>query len=442
MNNHITNFWRSLKFLFTLKQGKNSQANHIFKAIENSTAKRSPLENLYWDRLKFQTALNDKDREINSLTEHLRKAVYKLDELELKIDFDEPVIRRLDDYVLTPEPKFIEFVTKSFQLIEKDENLWQCTGINERIFDDFESSLAEYIQTEIKRIPEKKRKLELEKANRDIEWLKRGADPDYGFSLTPHVYFMKYFLNNVYCNYLAWYFVYKSGLLPTKMNILDIAAGPGTVAYGLALFLQSSSGFLLNPPMHISYYSLEKQAQFQYRSLQFWRQYIEQQRMPTNLYFRFDTTDIFTYNEQSKILPRGFFDFIVISHCLFAEQAEKKKSFEVYRKIFQESLSSDGYVMLIVQINKIFNIYNMQRKEDAVQEKKLVEKFVEELGLKLEWYKYVTSTGIREYHKDFLKYANEKLPPQKYISPLKRQYLGLNHNSNYGLDDYIILCKK
>ncbi|WP_293151418.1 photosystem II assembly protein [Okeania sp. SIO2C9] len=268
------------------------------------------------------------------------------------------------------------------------------------------------------------------------------ADPDYGFNLTPYVYFMKYFLDNVYCNYLAWYFVYKSGLLPTKMNILDIAAGPGTVAYGLALFLQSSSGFLLNPPMHISYYSLEKQAQFQYRGLQFWRQYIEQQRMPTNLYFRFDTTDILSYNDQSKVLPQRFFDFIVISHCLFADQTEKKKSFEVYRKIFQESLSSDGYVMLIVQINKILKVYNMQRKEDRSQEKNLLENLVEELGLKLEWYKYVTSTGIRESHRDFFKYANEKLPTQKYMSPLKRQYLGLNHNSNYGLDDYIILCKK
>ncbi|WP_240038881.1 MULTISPECIES: photosystem II assembly protein [Okeania] len=442
MNNYITNFWRSLKFWFALKQGKNAQANHIFKTIENSGAKLSPLEKLYQDKLKFQTSLNDKDREINSLNEHLRKAVYKLDELELKIDFDEAVIRRLDDYILTPEPKFIEFVTKSFQLIEKDENLLQCTGIYERIFDDFESSLAEYIQEEINRVPQEKRVSELQAAIEDMKLLKRNIDPDYAFNFTPYVYMMKYFPDHVYSSYLAWFLVYKSGLLPTKLNILDIGAGPGTVAYGLALFLQSSSGFFSPPPMHICYYSLEKQAQFQYRGLQFWRQYIEQQRMPTNLYFRFDTTDIFTYNEQSKVLPQRFFDFIVISHCLFADQAEKKKSFDVYRKIFQESLSSDGYVMLIVQIKRLFGFYNMQPKEDIIQEKNLLEKFVEELGLKLEWYKYVTSTGIREYHKDFLKYANEKLPPQKYISPLKRQYLGLNHNSNYGLDDYIILCKK
>ncbi|WP_256386468.1 hypothetical protein [Hydrocoleum sp. CS-953] len=35
MNNKITNFWRSLKFWFALKQGNNSLANQILKALEN-----------------------------------------------------------------------------------------------------------------------------------------------------------------------------------------------------------------------------------------------------------------------------------------------------------------------------------------------------------------------------------------------------------------------
>ncbi|OZH55770.1 photosystem II assembly protein [Hydrocoleum sp. CS-953] len=442
MTNKITNFWRSIKFWFALKRGNNSLANQILKAIENSGAKLSPLEKLYQDKLKFQESLNDKDREISNLSKHLKKAVDKLDELELKIDFDEPVIRRLDDYILTPEPKFIEFVTKTFQLIEKDESLWQCTGIDERIFDDFESSLAEYIKSELERIPEKKRPSELEEAIKDMQLLKGNTDPDYGFKLTPHVYMMKHFPDHVYSSYLAWFLIYKSGLLPTKLNILDIGAGPGTVAYGLALFLQSSSGFFPTPPMHICYYSLEKQAQFQYRGLQFWRQYIEEQRMPTNLYFRFDTTDILKYNEQSKVLPKSFFDFIVISHCLFRDSEENKKSCEVYRKIFQESLISGGYVVLIVQVNSFFGFHEMQPKEDISLERKLVEKLVEELDLKLEWFKYITSTGIRESKKDFLKYANEHLPPQKFMTPLKRKYLKLNYNSNYGLDDYIILAKR
>lgn len=42
------------------------------------------------------------------------------------------------------------------------------------------------------------------------------------------------------------------------------------------------------PAMHISYYSLEQKAQFQYRGLQFWRKYIEPQQTATNAFFRFD----------------------------------------------------------------------------------------------------------------------------------------------------------
>ncbi|MGD1712686.1 hypothetical protein [Dapis sp. BLCC M172] len=36
MNNQLTNFWRSIKFWFALKQGNNSLANQILKVIENS----------------------------------------------------------------------------------------------------------------------------------------------------------------------------------------------------------------------------------------------------------------------------------------------------------------------------------------------------------------------------------------------------------------------
>ena len=444
MNNKIANFWRSLKFLLALKQGNNSLANQILKVIENSGAKLSPLEKLYQDKLKTQKYLNDKDREINHLSTHLRKTVHKLDELELKLNFNEPLIRRIDDYILTPNINFIEFVIKNFQLIEKDENLLQCTGIYEQVFDDLESSLTKYIKSEVETIPEDKRIPELEKAHRDIGKLKLGADPNYDFYLTPHVYFIKYFLDHVYCNYLAWYLVYQSGLLPTKINILDIGAGPGTVAYGLALFLQSSSSFFATHPMHICYYSLEKQTQFQYRGLQFWRQYIEQQIMPTNLYFRFDTTDIFTYNEQLKVLPQGFFNFITISHCLFADQAEKKKSFKVYRKIFQESLSSDGYVIIIVQGKRIFMNYYLEFSENRDIEQKLIENFMADIGLNLVWYKYLTSTGKRMPTKgrEYARFASKNLPRQKYMEKLKRQYLQNKHDSNYGIDDYIILAKK
>ncbi len=135
--------------------------------------------------------------------------------------------------------------------------------------------------------------------------LKIGQDPDYRFSLTPHVYLMKYFLENVYCVYLAWFLIYQDGLLPTKINILDIAAGPGTVAYGLALLLQSSGDFFPISQMHISYYSLEKQDAFQFRGLQFWRRYIESLINPVNAYFRFVTTDFLTWKDQYNNLPKN-----------------------------------------------------------------------------------------------------------------------------------------
>jgi len=124
---------------------------------------------------------------------------------------------------------------------------------------------------------------------------------------------MRYFLENVYAAYIAWFLIYKSGLLPTKLNILD--TGPGTVAYGLALLLQSSSAFSSMPAMHISYYSLEQQAPFQYRGLQFWRKYIEPQQTTTNSFGLILLTFLITVTNNK--LPENFFDFIVISHCFF-----------------------------------------------------------------------------------------------------------------------------
>ncbi|NEP45302.1 MAG: photosystem II assembly protein [Okeania sp. SIO2H7] len=305
-----------------------------------------------------------------------------------------------------------------------------------------ESSLVEYILAELKSIPPAKLESALKDAAEDIEGLKHGIDPDYNFNYTPHVYLMKYFLENVYCNYLAWFLIYQNGLLPSKINILDIAAGPGTVAFGLASLLNTASSFFSVEPMHISYYSLEKQKSFQYRGLQFWRQYIEGQEMPTNAYFRFDTTDIFNYDGEVKKLPRSFFDFIVISHCFFSDPVQRKKSYEVYKQIFREGLKSDGYVLIIVQGTKLFKAYNLRPTDDLTQEMNLIREVVKELGLKLEWFKYLTSTGTRGYIESFYQFAKENLPRQKHMSKLKRQYLGLKYDSNYAIDDYVILAKR
>ena len=101
------------------------------------------------------------------------------------------------------------------------------------------------------------------------------------------------------------------------------------------------------------------------------------------------------------------------------------------------------YVLLIVQGRKLFKAYNARQTEDSNQEIIVIIRFIEELGLNLEWYKYVTSTGRRTPSgSEFARFAEENLPHKMQMSKLKRHYLGQHYNSTYALDDYIILGKK
>lgn len=436
MSNLLANWWRSQNFITALKRGDNRLAKKLLKEIEKSRANLSWQEKLFRDKLQLQELLDDKN-------ERIREVDRRVQELELQLGFGQfdDFKKQIDDLNLIPDPKFIEFIFISFNLIEHDENLVQCTGIDDRVFDDFEANLAEYIKEEFKN-PSWQKKLNslVKEASDDINKLKVGQDPEYRFELSPHIYLIRYFLDNVYCAYLAWFFIYKSGLLPTQVNILDIAAGPGTTAYGLALLLQSTSGFFVMPSMHISYYSLEQQKAFQYRGLQFWRQYMEPLAM--NAYFRFDTANIFDCENNYRKLPKKFFDFIVISHCFFADADKRSQSSQVYNQIFTNSLKDSGYVLLIIQDKKLFMSYNITQGDDCQQELSVVTKFVEELGLKLVWYKYLKSTGKRKPISDFGKFARENLSTQRYMSSLARKYLGLNFDLRYGLDDYVILAKR
>ncbi|MFM6280278.1 MAG: photosystem II assembly protein, partial [Dolichospermum sp.] len=123
--------------------------------------------------------------------------------------------------------------------------------------------------------------------------------------------------------------------------------------------------------------------------------------------------------------------------------SKRIKANNIYKEIFTQSLSSQGYVMLIIQDKKLFMAYNTYRTEDKEQEKNVVYKFVEELGLKLVWYKYLTSTGLRKSYTivDFAKFAQENLPKQVYISSMLKKYFDQNYESKYTLDDYVILAK-
>lgn len=437
MNNPLANWWRSRRFNKAVKSQDNRLAKQLLKQIQNSGAKLSWQEKLFKERLQIEKLLQQKNDRIKEADRHL-------EELELQVGFGElnDSLARIDELTLFPDKKFIEYISKAFKMIECDASMIQCTGIDDKVFNNFEKHLAGFIKNEINNLSRQKINVDslLQQAVDDIQKLKEGQDPQYSFELSPHIYLMRYFLDNVYCTYLAWFLIYKAGLLPTKVNILDIAAGPGTVAYGLALLLQSSSDFFSMPPMHISYYSLEQQKAFQYRGLQFWRQYMEPQAM--NAYFRFDTSSIFDRESQSKRLPKKFFDFIVISHCFFNDEERREKSHQIYKDIFTNSLTDSGYALLIIQEKKLLKPYNVRIVDDCQQELSVVKQFVDDLGLNLVWYKYLNSTGSRKANSNFGKFARENLPLQEFISPLFRQHFKLPYDPHYALDDYVILAKK
>lgn len=437
MNNPLANWWRSQKFNAAVKSQNHRLAQKLLKEIQNSGAKLSWQEKLFKDRLQLEKLLQQKNNRI-------KEGDRRLEELEVQLSFGQldDSLAGIDELTLFPNTKFIEYISKAFKLIECDASMVQCTGIDQKVFNNFEQHLAGFIKNEINKLSREKNNVDylLQQAIDDIQKLKEGQDPQYSFELSPHIYLIRYFLDNVYCTYLAWFLIYKAGLLPTKVNILDIAAGPGTVACGLALLLQSSSDFFLMPPMHISYYSLEQQKAFQYRGLQFWRQYMEPQAM--NAYFRFDTSSIFDGENQSKRLPKKFFDFIVISHCFFNDKDKREKSLQIYKDIFTNSLTDSGYALLIIQEKKLLVPYNVRLVDDCKQELSVVQQFVDELGLNLVWYKYLSATGSRKSHPNFAKFARENLSVQKFISPLFRQHFKLHYDLNYKLDDYVILAKK
>lgn len=437
-NNLIANWWRSFQFRNALAKGNARLAEQLLLEIQKSGTKLSLIQKLFKDQLQTEKISRDYRQQISAQYRQLSQLRQQLETLPSNLEVD-----KLSPEVITPDREFIQFVANSFKLIEHDQNMIQCTGIDPDVFNDFEESLADFIKEEFsQRSGNKNFHLLLDDAIDDLNRLKSGDDPLYRFELSPHIYLMRYFLDNVYCAYLAWFLIYKAGLLPAKINILDIAAGPGTVAYGLALLLQSSSSYFSLPPMHVSYYSLEQQKSFQYRGLQFWRRYIEPQEIAANAYFRFDTSNIFSYDNQSFRIPHAFFDFIVISHCFFNEIERRSESLRIYKEIFTNCLKDNGYVLLIVQEKKLFIPYGIRQSENQLQEETVVKKFVDDLGLNLVWYKYLTSRDTREPIKNFGKFARENLVCQTFMSPLLRQYFKLNYDSNYALDDYIILAKR
>ena len=141
-------------------------------------------------------------------------------------------------------------------------------------------------------------------------------------------------------------------------------------------------------------------------------------------------------------LPTNFFNFVVISHCFFYDPQQRQESHQIYRQIFQHNLQPEGSVLLIVQGRKLFKMYDVLPTEDIVAEREIITQFLQELGLKLEWYQYLSSTGKRTPVKNFGKFARENLPSQHHLSNLRQQYLQETYVAHYCLDDYVILAKR
>ena len=488
MSNILSNWWQSYQFSRALRRGEQKQVHKLWGAIESSGAKLNWLEKLFKSNREAAKKYRATQEELSSLRLQITESSQQVRELELSRTESSQQIQELElaivaasqqvqqsellltnsfqqvqqlesvlqaatakslvsqkSNLLVPNPDFIDFISKTFKFVEHDEHFLQVTGLDHQVFDKFEASLAKFIQDDFAAIAKHPNfqedvfKLDLAQATDDLHKLKLGRDPRYNLKLSPHIYLLTYFLEGVYSSYLSWFLIYQSGLLPAKNNILDIAAGFSAVSFGLDLFLESGSDHIDTKIMHTSYCSVEQQGIFQDKGLEFGRRYLEAEKQ--NTYLRFDTASIFDDGLVDK-LPKQFFDFIVISHCFFKDEKNRKKSEIVYKNIFDTCLTDSGHVLLIIQNKLLLRINGSNQINNVKQEEDILERFLSNFGLSLIWYKYFSSTPIRGSLPDFATFAKNNLLPQKFISPLLRRYANQKYISHYTLDDYVILARK
>lgn len=495
INKTIVLWWQRYQFYQALSKGNITLAKKILNKTQKLCGKYSLIQKNFKEKIDLEERLVVSENEISILRQQLTETrqqeyqnllervsnnkqiinhlQYQLSQQESIITSNEYIIKDLEqklqqkevelnfsyEQTATQEQLFqklhqklsetsllqlnsalVAHISNLLKITELDQYKLQCTGIDQIVFDEFESSLTHYLLEEFKKIPTSHLTTAIQQARTDINEVRNKKDPQYNFELTPHAYFLEYFLDNVYCTYIAWFLIYKSGLLSSQLTILDIGAGPSTVAYGLALFLQSSKNFLQTSQVPICYYSLEKQSILQYHGRQFWQQYVEE-CLDTNAYFKFDNSDILSYEKLDKT-PQNFFNFIVICHCFFNQKVQRYKAVEVYKNIISKALTNKGYVLIIVQGTKLYRAYDTYHCEDLSKEQQIINVFLDELELKLEWYKYITSTGKRAYTENFAQFAKENLHSQKNMNPLHRKYLKIPYLKHYAVDDYVILAKR
>ncbi|WLT40163.1 hypothetical protein NON20_20385 [Synechocystis sp. B12] len=397
------------------------------------------------------------------LAQHLilarKKQGYRLTLLEklfLENQNYQAKVRQATDYIFQQsssviQQKFpikkqlIQQVSQSFRLIDHDGYKIECTGIKTSIFAKLETELVHFLEKIIadSGLNDNEAKKKIDEAHRDLNGLKKGLDPTYDKAFSPHVYLIKYFLDNVYCSYLAYFFIYQAGYLPKNITILDIAASSATMLFGLSLFLESLAQHQEISDFNCSYYSLEKERNLQYRGLQFWRQYINELKFPPNIFYQFNTVNIFDYDNYRHKLPKEFFNLIIIAHCFFYQGEDRSKSLDIYRSIFKQCLEPDGKVLLVIQGNKFYKMFDTYPDENLAKERDLIKSFLDCLGLRLILYKYFTSTGKRTNNREgFKQFIQGDLPERPQISKLQEKYFGYSSMSKYIIDDFVIYAEK
>jgi hypothetical protein len=434
MINWFTSWWRSYRFTNALKSKNLKLAEKIFREIEKSDANLSILESLYLENQRLISNLDVYKKETLSL----RKRVSEINESQKLVAL--PLETKIGNDKIEVDSEIIKFICHEtkFRFESGDTEFLQFTGIDNEVFDNLESKLSIYINRELNRY----HKDEIQLAYYELKKVKSGKDPDYSYPLIEYVYLLEYFLDNTYCSYLAWFLIYRSGKLKSNLKILDVAAGHGTMLYGLAGLIERLHKNGLQTPMHINYHALEQQNLFLKIGLEFWQEYIVDNHPSSNTFWRLDSSNLFDYYKQkTDDLPVQFFDFIVICHCFFWNADSRASSTQIYTDIFKKHLAKDGYIVLIIQESKLFSLFDTKQRTKEM-ELEIIQDFVQSFSLQLVWYKRVDSTPQREkMNVNLNKFATENLPPQSYLSPIKKKLFNLKFDSNYILDDYIILAQ-
>jgi hypothetical protein len=434
MINLFKNWWRSYQFSSALKGKKFKLAEKIFQEIQKSDANLSILESLYLENQRLISSLDIYKKE----TLGLRKRVSEIHESQNLVAL--PVTTKLANDIIEVDSEIVRFICHEtkFKFESGDTEFLQFTGIDNEVFDELESKLAHYINRHLNHCNLD----EIRLAYQELKKVKSGKDPDYSYPLIEYVYLLEYFLDNTYCSYLAWFLIYRSGKLKNNLKILDVAAGHGTMLYGLAGLIERLHKNGLETSMHINYHALEQQDLFLKTGLEFWQEYTSDNHPSSNTFWRLDSSNLFDYYKQkADNLPVDFFDFIVICHCFFWDAYQRATSTQIYADIFQKHLAKDGYVVLIIQASKLFSLFDERRKTKET-EFAIIQDFIDSFSLKLVWYKRVDSTAQREkMNVNLNQFAKDNLPLQKYISPIRKNLFDLKFDGNYILDDYIILAQ-